>query len=201
MLCVFALGLLKFSTICTAAAQEAEAAESEQDGTTKGFKGIFEGSKGDENAPLYVKSDNLRLDAKKRIFTYEGNVEITRGDLRITCDTMIGTYDENSQLQTVLCRDNVVITQGSDMRAIANRAKYTVRTAIIELTEAPELAREGNVLSADKITIYVDEDRSEAEGSVRVKVIKAEDELGGSAGGGLKNLDQIGEDDDSENES
>ena len=131
-------------------------------------------NKDDDKSPLYVKSDSLALNAKSRVFTYSGNVEVQKGDLRITCDNMIGTYDTDNRLDNVLCKDNVVITRGTELQANANRANYSIKKAIIELTEGPELARDGNVLSADKIMIYVDEDRSEAEGNVRVKVIKAE---------------------------
>lgn len=140
---------------------------------TTGLKGALGDQKG-KDLPLYVKSESLSLDAKGRVFTYSGNVEIVRGDVTITCDSMKGTYNEQSKLEKVLCKDNVVITRGEEMRAIANRAEYDVPASIIVLTEGPELAREGNVLSADKITIFVDEDRSQAEGNVRVKVIKAE---------------------------
>lgn len=174
--------------LCSLAQDEAVTETSpseEKDSKPTGIKGLFENSKDDKGAPLYVKSDSLRLNAKKRVFTYDGNVEIVRGDLRITCDSMIGTYDEDNQLKTVLCRGNVVITQGEDMRASSNRAMYTVKAAIIELTEGPELARGGNALSADKITMFVDEDRSEAEGNVRVKVIKTDEQTGVASSGGL----------------
>jgi lipopolysaccharide export system protein LptA len=133
-------------------------------------------STGDSNDPVYIKSDTLTLDSKSRVFTYEDNVEVVRGEVSITSDRVIGTYDENNQLQKVVCEDNVVVTKGQTLRASANRAVYTLSKKTIELTEAPELARDANVLFADKITIYVEEDRSEAEGNVRVKVIKPEDD-------------------------
>lgn len=129
---------------------------------------------GQEPAPVYIKSDTLTLNSKERVFTYKGNVEIVRGDITITADTVIGKYDEKNQLQMVIGEDNVVLTRGEDMRATANRAVYSIPLATIELTEGPELTRKGNVLSADKITVYVNEDRSEAEGNVRVKVIQAD---------------------------
>ena len=145
------------------------------------LKGLMGDQKG-EGAPLYVKSDSLRLNAKQKVFIYDGNVEIVRGDVRITCDSMKGTYGDDSKLKTILCQDNVVITRGEVLRASSNRAHYDVSESEIELTEGPELARDGNLLSADKITIFVDEDRSEAEGNVRVKVIKADGSVEGDGG-------------------
>lgn len=137
-----------------------------------GLKNVFQESPGADGGPLYIKSDTLELNSKARVFVYKGNVELVRDDVTITATTIEGKYDAQSRLETVVCRGNVVITKGEGMRATSNRAVYNVAAATIELTEAPELFREGNALSADKVTIFIKEDRSEAEGNVRVKVIK-----------------------------
>ncbi len=134
----------------------------------------FKESAEDKNQPLFVKSKSVQLNAKDRVFTYRGNVEITKGELLITCETMVGDYDENNQLQTMTCQENVVITRGEGLRASSNRAVYFVPKGVIELTEGPELFRDGSLLSADKVTIFVNEDRSEAEGNVQVKVVQAQ---------------------------
>lgn len=125
--------------------------------------------------PLYIKSDSLALDSKGRVFTYTGNVQVVRDDLTITADSVEGRYDEQSRLQTIIARSNVVITKGESMKATANRAHYKVGSAVIELTENPELYRAGNALAADKVTMYINEDRSEAEGNVRMKVVKTDE--------------------------
>jgi lipopolysaccharide export system protein LptA len=138
------------------------------------LKDMISGGGEQGQLPVYIKSDTLTLNSKDRVFTYKGNVEIVRGDITITADTVIGKYDDKNQLQKVIGEDNVVLTRGEDLRANANRAVYSIPLATIELTEGPELARKGNLLSADKITVYVNEDRSEAEGNVRVKVIQTE---------------------------
>lgn len=144
-----------------------------------GLKQAF--SSGNSDAPVFIKSDTLTLDSKDRIFTYKGNVRVVRDEMEITTDLMIGRYAENQELETILCQGNVVVTKGEEMQATSNRALYNVKAGKIELTDEPELARDGNVLAADKIVIYVDEDRSEAEGNVRVKVIKSDDSGSGSS--------------------
>jgi lipopolysaccharide transport protein LptA len=155
---------------------------SEQEET--GFKKALSG--GNSDSPLFIKSDTLTLDSKDRIFTYKGNVRIVRDDMDITTDVMIGRYAESQELESILCVGNVVITRGDEMRATSNRAFYNVAGAKIDLTDEPELARDGNILSADKIVIFVDEDRSEAEGNVRVKVIKSDES--GSGGSKMKGI-------------
>ncbi|MCB0325700.1 MAG: lipopolysaccharide transport periplasmic protein LptA [Bdellovibrionales bacterium] len=168
------------TSLALAAAESNDSVNSSGTKDTGSLKGIFTPGEKDKTAPVYIKSDNLTLDSKSRVFTYQGAVEITRGDMKITSDVVIGRYDENNELQTVVCQDNVVVTRGEDLRAIANKAVYRVAAGTITLTEAPELMRGGNVLAADKITVFVDEDRSEAEGNVRVKVINTEEGKEGS---------------------
>lgn len=127
---------------------------------------------GEGKPPVFIRSDSLKLDSKGRIFTYYDNVEVTRGDMLITADKVIGYYDDQNQIEKIDCEDNVVITRGDRLKASSNLANYDVKKGVIILTEAPELNDRGNVLNADKVTIYVNEDRSEAEGHVRVKVLK-----------------------------
>ena len=158
--------LISLGCLFTVAVSVAVAADLED-----GLGGIVD-SKGAKDAPVYVTSDSLELDAKSRVFNYRGNVEVTQAEMKMTCDVMRGEYDKANELKTIVCNDNVVITNGPDTRATSSRATFFVPQSRIELTEAPELVKNGSVLAADKILIFVREDRSEAQGNVRVKVLK-----------------------------
>ena len=136
------------------------------------MKQMLDLKSGDNKGPLYIKSASLTLEAKQRMFVYKGNVEITQGDMLITADTVTGYYDEQNQMDKVIAQGNVVITRGEELRASSNRAIYLVKEATIELTEGPDLSHHGSDLTADRVMIYVDEDRSEAFGEVRVKVVQ-----------------------------
>lgn len=135
-------------------------------------------SPADKKEPVFIRSEQMQLDSTKRVFIYDENVEITRGDLFITADHVTGKYDANSEIDQIECERNVVITRGDTMRATSNRAHYDVKSGVVVLTEGPELNDRGNVLVADKVTLYTNEDRSEAEGHVRVKVLKSETGIG-----------------------
>jgi lipopolysaccharide transport protein LptA len=174
---LYPLALLLLLSSSAGAAAEGDSASGDSSAKTESasIKGFLTPGAGDKKAPVYIKSDSLSLDSKARVFTYKGNVEIRRSDLTITADTVVGKYDEKNELQIVVCQGNVVVTRGETLRTIANKAVYRVSAATIVLTESPELMREGNILAADRITVYVDEDRSEADGNVRVKVVNAED--------------------------
>ena len=161
-----------------AAAKPQPEGAKEESNSAANLKSIFGGEGKEGSESTYIKSETLTLNSKDRVFTYKGNVEIIRGDLRITADNVIGTYDDKNQLQKVICEDNVVLTRGEDLRATGNRAVYSVPLATVEMTENPELTRRGSQLTADKITVYVNKDRSEAEGNVRVKVVQTDDATG-----------------------
>jgi lipopolysaccharide transport protein LptA len=129
----------------------------------------------EKNVPTTITSDELSLDAKTHIFTYRKNVEVIKGDVHITADVMVGKYNDKNELQVITCDDNVVITRGDTLRATSNKGVYDVPKGTVVLTESPELNDKGNILNADVVTVYVDEDKSEAEGHVRVKVVKSTD--------------------------
>lgn len=133
---------------------------------------------GSSNEPTYIKSDQLTLFSKERKFKYSGNVQMKNGDLTVFSDWTDGSYDENNKINDLVCNKNVLITKGEKIRATGGKATYVASNATIVLTENPEMVQDGSVLSADKVTIYLDEDRSIAEGQVRVKVAKAAEEQG-----------------------
>ena len=185
---VFSLTVMVFNTVCSAApAGNTEAKADEVNAPAKpaktgnaatptpAGKNAMLGKDAfgtiDQKAPLLIKSKSLDLNSKERTFTYRDELEVQKGDLVITADIVIGTYTEKNEIQKIVCQNNVVITRGESLRASSNRAVYFVDRDVIEMTEGPDLIHDGSALSADKITFYVAEDRSEAEGNVRVKVV------------------------------
>lgn len=153
------------------------------------LEATIKGQPGQSNEPMFIRSDNFQLDSKNRLFHYRDNVQVIKGDLTITSDIMTGKYDANNQLQEMVAENNVVITRGDRLRATSNRAFYDIAKDKITLTEGPELNDRGNVLTADKVILLVKEDRSEAEGHVRVKVTKSDEQgdlLKQMKGGGRK---------------
>ncbi|MDD2942120.1 MAG: lipopolysaccharide transport periplasmic protein LptA [bacterium] len=128
----------------------------------------------DSSQPLYINSNSLELDAEGRVFTYRGDVKISQGEMLITAEKVTGTYDDKNQMDEVVCEKNVVISKGDNLRAAAQRGVYKVKDSVVTLTEGPEVYNKGNILTADVIRVFLNEDRSEAEGNVRVKVVQTE---------------------------
>ena len=105
---------------------------------------------------------------------YSGNVEVKQGDMTLTSDLLEGKYDASNKIEELIAKQNVVIIKGEDIRAHGQRATYNAAEETLLLTENPELQQNGSVLTADLITIFLKENRSTAEGSVRVKLINEE---------------------------
>ena len=166
--------LLLTATLSNAIAEEAKVDESEKKEQGAMFDLSF------ENAPTYIKSDKLQVASDKRTFLYEGNVEVKQGDFTMTSKKMDGTYSENNEIQTLVARDNVFITKGVEITARSERADFENASQTVKLTENPEIQQKGSVLTADLITIFLEEDRSTAEGEVRMKLIQDKEEKDGN---------------------
>lgn len=135
--------------------------------------GIVDFKKG----PTYVKADSLTLQSEKRYFIYSGNVEVIQGDMTITCNALDGTYNQKNQIEQLTAKENVQIVKASGLKARGERAIYSAAAQTVTITDNPELEQDGSVLSADSIVIYTKENRSVAQGQVRVKLVKKPEEL------------------------
>ncbi|MFM1846966.1 MAG: lipopolysaccharide transport periplasmic protein LptA [Pseudomonadota bacterium] len=120
--------------------------------------------------PTFIKSDSLTLKADERVFVYSGNVEVKQGAMTLTCAEIEGRYNEKNQIDTINARKDVVIVK-EDIRGTAQKAFFDAASNSITLSENPEIHQNGSILSADSIKIFLNENRSVAEGTVRVKLM------------------------------
>ena len=96
-------------------------------------------------------------------------------DLNLKCDLLQVIYNEDNQIEELIALKNVFITKGDTIRARGERAVYEQADESLTLTENPELQQDGSVLTADRIRIFLAEDRSVAEGEVRVKLLRKDE--------------------------
>ncbi len=128
-------------------------------------------SNGFSEAPTLIKAKSLSLFSKERRFEYSGPVEVRQGDMLLTSKKLLGNYDSNNQIDTITALGNVVITKGESIHATSEKAVYERASETVTLTESPELHQEASILTADVVKIFLEEDRSVAEGEVRVKMV------------------------------
>ena len=158
--------------------------DKKKDKGTDTFTTIPGMDKGMGDLPTYIKSNQLELNTQARTFTYSGNVEVRHGDMTLTCDFLDGNYNESNKIQQLAARSNVIITKGDTIRATGAKAIYDAAQELVTLTDSPELQQDQSVLTADAIKIFLKDNRSVADGTVRVKMIKG----GSSANVGIKQL-------------
>lgn len=124
--------------------------------------------------PTYIEAESLTLNQKDKKFVYQGKVKVTQGEMTITTDNLEGIYNDNNEIQTLNALKNVVIIKGEALRATGDKAVYDAKTEIVTLTGNPEVTEGESQLLADVIKLFIAEDRSEAEGNVRMKLVKKE---------------------------
>ena len=120
--------------------------------------------------PTFISSDTLSLNSKDRTFVYSGNVTVTQGDMTLTAQEMEGNYTEENRIQVITAKNQVTIVKGPGIRATGERAVYTADKGLLVLSENPAVDQQGSTLTADVIKIFLNENRSVAEGQVRVKL-------------------------------
>lgn len=158
-------------SVAGASAQAPSAAPSSAPATKLSFNPKTFASK-DDNAPTYIESDSLTLNTEKRVFEYIGHVVVRHGDITLVAERMEGHYSEKNEIETIAAFRNVVVTKPPALKASGQRAFYDARDATVLLSENPAIEQEGSTLNADQIKVYLNENRSEAIGQVRVRVVK-----------------------------
>lgn len=143
--------------------------------------------------PTTISADTLTLRTLERTFSYKGNVRVVQGALNLSSDEIAGQYTEQNEITTIKALGRVVITK-EDMKATSQQALYDATASKVVLTDNPQLQQGESVLTADVITIFLAENRSAAEGNVRVTFVKqpgpADSEAGKPAQGSASAIDK-----------
>jgi len=151
-----------------ASAETAPAASSDSAGA---FGGLSFTS---ADEPIIVESDRLEFDYEKNRLVYRGSVHVVQGDLELTAKVLTVTFDragelERAELNRVVAQGDVVIVQG-ERRATGQRAVFDQATRQLILRGDPVLRDGPNEVQGDRITVYLDEERSVVESSPKKRV-------------------------------
>jgi lipopolysaccharide export system protein LptA len=156
------------------------------------------GSLGKSKEPITVISDKLDYDYKANIVVYRGTVEVTQGDVKMVADVLTITLENDKQndkkpttetpisdppaqaapaatdtgkVKEMVATGNVRIDQGTRW-AVGGRATYEQQQRTLVLTENPVLHDGPNEVVGERVTVYLDENRSVVEGGQkRVKAV------------------------------
>ena len=114
-------------------------------------------------APIDITSDTVEADQKTNTVTFKGNVIAKQEDTTLYAKTLTVFYDPNTKkLKEIVAVGNVKVLQ-LDRRATGQKATFDQdKNKVIMDGEA--VVREGtNVIRGERITFYVDEERSVVE--------------------------------------
>lgn len=121
-----------------------------------------------------INSNRMELENNKNLITFIDDVVVTRDGLTIYCDKLYVYYKEDvnkkRDVDYIIAEGNVRIVQDTKT-AKGNEARFYRDSDMIILTGNPAEVREkDNIITGNKITLYLNENKSVIEGN-RPRVI------------------------------
>ena len=125
--------------------------------------------------PLRISSQALEADNKNMVILFTGNVVAKQGELTIHADKAQVVYEKKeggNEIREIVASGNVKIYEG-DRLATGGKAVLNNREQKIILTEQPKVWQGKDMVSGERITVFLNEDKSIVEGGPdrRVEVI------------------------------
>jgi len=114
-------------------------------------------------APIDIDADRLEADQKTNTITYKGNVVAKQEDVTLYANTLVIIYDpDTKKLKEIIATGNVKVVQ-LERRATGQKATFDQDKNKVVL-DGNAVVREGtNVIRGERITFYVEEERSVVE--------------------------------------
>jgi lipopolysaccharide export system protein LptA len=114
-------------------------------------------------APIDITSDTVEADQKQNRVTFTGNVVAKQEDVTLYANTLVMIYDpDTKKLKEIIAIGNVKVVQ-LDRRATGQKVTFDQDKNKVVL-DGDAVVREGtNVVRGERITFYVEEERSVVE--------------------------------------
>jgi len=112
--------------------------------------------------PLRITSQHLEADNKNSVIIFSGNVVAKQGNMTIYADAARVYYEkkeEGNEIREMVATGNVKI-QEADRLATAQNAVFTNAEQKIVLTGQPKVWQGKDMVSGEKITLLLEEDKS-----------------------------------------
>jgi lipopolysaccharide export system protein LptA len=132
------------------------------------------------SAPIQIEADRMESSQKENVIVFSGNVHANQNDLIINADKMTVRYTGETvlpsnttgvpaeglsqEIDTITAQGNVKIVQG-DWIANGDFMDFNADERIVILSGNAKAWQEQNMVSGEKIIIYLDEGRSVVERS------------------------------------
>ncbi|RKZ77542.1 MAG: lipopolysaccharide transport periplasmic protein LptA [Candidatus Parabeggiatoa sp. nov. 1] len=101
----------------------------------------------DREQQIQIEADKATIDNVKGTATYQGNVIVTQGSIRINAETVILNYTQKQGIEKVVARGKPVrfkqrLDQGDDIKASAWEMEYNAVKNMLYLKKEAELRKE-----------------------------------------------------------
>lgn len=121
----------------------------------------------DSSTPVEVTADSLAVDQNTGIAIFKGNVIIGQGSIRISASEVQVIYsDETGEIARFVATGGVTFVTESEA-AEAESADYDLTTGMLVLTGSVLLKMGASALSADTMTVSLEDGTAMLEGNVR----------------------------------
>jgi len=129
------------------------------------------GNQSDRNAPVTVDADQLENIQKEGLVVFTGNVVATQNSSTQWADRMeVYLDDRGNKIVRTVSTGNVRIITRDCRNGTAKRAEYYDAEQRVVLIGNARVWRDDNVVTGERITIYLAEDRSLVEGGQQERV-------------------------------
>lgn len=125
------------------------------------------GISADPNAPVEITADSLNVDQDSRTAVFSGNVIIGQGEMRISAGEVTVIYsDVSGDIAQLLATGGVTFVTATEAAEAAS-ADYNLTTGLLILTGEVLLTQGPSAISADSMTVNLQEGTAQMEGRVR----------------------------------
>jgi len=116
-------------------------------------------------AKLHVTADRMEFDYKGGRLAYEGNVDVTHGEIRLKSNSLVMTFqpEDPQSLKTIDATGDVEVFRGEEI-ARGQSAVYDPNKATLKLTGNATLGTGPNLVQGESVMVYLDEGRAIVEG-------------------------------------
>ncbi len=142
-------------------------------GMAQGFQVGFGQTQQDTGLPVEVTAESLSVNQSDGSAVFEGNVDISQGEMRMTADKVNVHYQQDNQgIEKLVATGNVLLVQGPDA-AEANEAVYTIDDGTVIMTGSVTVVQAATTITADKMRLNLTDNTAQMTGNVKT-IFKSE---------------------------
>ncbi|MFY0615972.1 lipopolysaccharide transport periplasmic protein LptA [Shimia sp. NS0008-38b] len=142
-------------------------------GTAQGVQLGFGQTQQNIGLPVEVTAESLSVNQTDGSAVFEGNVDISQGEMRMTADKVNVHYKEDSQgIDRLVATGNVLLVQGPDA-AEADEAVYSIDSGSVVMSGNVTVAQAQTTITANQMILNLQDNTAKLTGQVKT-VLRSE---------------------------